>query len=202
MTSSSSTSAARSGTAAGTAPLTSTPTATRTATATPTLTPTSTPTNTPTSTATSTLTPTSTTTATSTATATATPTPTNTPTPQPGLGAITGYVFFDGNQNLEQDPGEPGIAVVNVTLRSLPDNVIQTQVTTDGGGYYGFNDLAPGDWSVEIASPGGMTLLSPASNPTTVTVVTDTVRYPVVGAVRAADADPDIDADGDRERDA
>jgi photosystem II stability/assembly factor-like uncharacterized protein len=181
----------------GTTAATVTPTATSTATATGTLPPTNTPTLTPTatntltrtSTPTATFTPTATATATPTATATAsatpsqtptetptvtpTSTPTETPTPVPGLATVSGYVYEDRDEDLGQDPDDPGLPGIGVTLRTAPGGALQATATTDSTGHYGFFDVAPGDYTVEITLPPGATVLSPG-NPAPVAVISDT----------------------------
>ena len=152
-----------------------TPTSTPTQTLTPTNTATPTHTPTPTDTPTATFTPTPTDTPTATPTSTSTPTPTATPTLALGAGMITGYTFIDADQNQQQGPGELGVGGVAITLRSLPDNIIQGTASSDANGYYGFYGLTPSDWSVEVQVPAGMQLVGPR-NPATVTVGADTVN--------------------------
>lgn len=138
-----------------------TPTPTATSTPIPTSTPTPTPTNTPTPTPTS-----------STPLPTATPTPTNTPTPSvsptstvtptPGISvtstptpivsptsaqaAVTGHLFSDTNQNGTQDPGEPNLPGITITVTSNG----QTFTTeTDANGNYSIN-VPAGDITVTV----------------------------------------------------
>ncbi|MCX6031087.1 MAG: DNRLRE domain-containing protein [Chloroflexi bacterium] len=151
---------------------TPTPTATSTRTSTPTATPTATPTSTPTETPTPTATPTSTPTETPTSTPTETPTPTATPTatltPTPSVGSVTGVVFDDRNRNGVQDPGEPGLADVEVTLAEAGVGLqtagagllIHTvyfpavpSTRTDADGSYAFASLAPAAYIVGVTPP-------------------------------------------------
>ena len=61
------------------------------------------------------------------------------------LGSIGDRVFNDLNRNGVQDPGEPGIANVLVTLYDASGNPIGTDVT-DGEGYFTFTSLQPGTY--------------------------------------------------------
>jgi len=57
----------------------------------------------------------------------------------PPLGSIGDRIFIDANDDGVQDPGEPGIEGVTVTL-TLPDGTTETAVT-DANGNYLFTDL-------------------------------------------------------------
>ncbi|MEZ4619120.1 MAG: SdrD B-like domain-containing protein [Caldilineaceae bacterium] len=135
-------------------PPTATPTATATNTAVP---PTATPT--PTATATNTaIPPTVTPTATSTNTSVPpTATPTNTPAPL-SLGNL---VWHDRDDNGRIDGGESGVPNVLVRLYvdvgndDQPDGLPIATATTDAGGLYIFNNLAAGNYVVEIMPPAG-----------------------------------------------
>ena len=151
--------------------LTNTPTVTATNTPTPTNTPTATntptPTNTPTATATNIPTatdtpanaPTATNTPTATATATPTSTPTITPTATPKQSTIEGRVCEDANRNGQCEPGEQGIAGLEVTLDPTFIQAMwlraERTVTTDAGGNYRFTDVAPGTHLIRIKDPVG-----------------------------------------------
>jgi uncharacterized repeat protein (TIGR01451 family) len=60
-------------------------------------------------------------------------------------GRIGDFVWWDVNFNGVQDPGEPGIPGVDVTLPALG-----RIVTTDANGYYSFDQLASGNYQVVI----------------------------------------------------
>jgi protocatechuate 3,4-dioxygenase beta subunit len=70
--------------------------------------------------------------------------------------AIGNYVWEDLNANGIQDPGEPGIQGVSVSLYTTgPDGVYNTAddiyltgTTTDANGYYQFSNLYPDDYTV------------------------------------------------------
>ncbi len=153
-----------------TATATSTPTATPTVTATPTATATltATPTHTPTATATSTLTTTPAATPTHTPTATATSTPTATP----DTGSLVGVVFEDQNRNGVPDEGEPGLSSVPVRL-SGPDGFV-SETLTEAQGFYRFDDLRPGEYSLSPVAPRGYFV--PGASPITTTVAANATR--------------------------
>ena len=127
-----------------------TPTPTPTATNTPTSTPTRTPTNTP--------------------TPTATPTNTPTPTPTPSVGILQGVAFYDQNDNLLQDNGEPGLAGAVMALKQGSSTV--STATSNGNGAFAFGNIAPGTYSlVEETAPAGYDL---SSSQTTLVVPANT----------------------------
>ena len=67
----------------------------------------------------------------------------------------TVYVDYDGDG--VEDPGEPGLAGVTVTLYDDLGQVVAT-TTTDANGNYAFEDILPWDgWNVEITPPAGYT---------------------------------------------
>jgi protocatechuate 3,4-dioxygenase beta subunit len=63
---------------------------------------------------------------------------------------VSGFVYYDGNDNGVKDPGEPGIAGYTVTLTGTNDlgaAVNQTQTTATDGSYR-FTNLRPGTYTV------------------------------------------------------
>ncbi len=73
--------------------------------------------------------------------------------------AVSGYVYYDANDNGQRDAGEPGIG--GVTLEIIPLNVVGTppapiQVVTNANGFYSATGLNPGTWEVveETQPPG------------------------------------------------
>jgi protocatechuate 3,4-dioxygenase beta subunit len=75
------------------------------------------------------------------------------------LGRIGDYVWKDNNGNGIQDAGEPGIPGVTVTLTG-PNN-LQKTTTTDATGYYIFEKLEPGEYTVVFTKPAGYTFTTP-----------------------------------------
>jgi uncharacterized repeat protein (TIGR01451 family) len=72
-------------------------------------------------------------------------------TPYASLGD---FVWKDLNRNSIQDAGEPGIANLLVSLFKA-DGTYLGQDTTDGAGYYGFSDLQPGNYYVQVITSLG-----------------------------------------------
>jgi len=64
-------------------------------------------------------------------------------------GVINGVAFDDSNGDGIQDPNEPAIGGITVTLLDCNDVVIAT-VTTDQNGNYSFGDLDQGDYQVRF----------------------------------------------------
>ncbi len=122
---------------------TNTPTYTPTSSATPTHTPTNTPTYTPTPTATPTNTPTNTPTYTPTPTATPTDTPTNTPTPTPTQGTPE-FGCVEGHKIDDLHVGLPNW-VIHARPAGQPGPIYTA--TTDGTGYFRFDNLPPGTYT-------------------------------------------------------
>ena len=72
-------------------------------------------------------------------------------------GSITGSVYVDGNGNGVQDPGEPGLGGVAVTLTGIDDHgqPVLLTTTTEANGVFSFINLRPGDYSLSSAQPVG-----------------------------------------------
>ena len=69
--------------------------------------------------------------------------------------SISGYVYADPNDNGIRETGEQGIAGVVMELLDANGNVVAT-TTTNADGYYKFENLAPGTYSVrQAAQPSG-----------------------------------------------
>jgi uncharacterized repeat protein (TIGR01451 family) len=78
--------------------------------------------------------------------------------PPPSVGD---FVWEDVNHNGVQDPGEPGLPGVTVTICNAAGTVIRT-VTTGTDGKYLFNNLAPGDYLIGFSGlPAGGQLTIP-----------------------------------------
>ncbi len=72
--------------------------------------------------------------------------------------SLSGYVYADDDNDGIFDAGEQGIGGVTVTLLAFDGTVVQTTVTSteaDLLGYYIFEDLIPGVYSVVEAQPDG-----------------------------------------------
>lgn len=75
------------------------------------------------------------------------------------LGSLGDRVWLDEDADGVQDPGEPGINGVTVTLLDADGNVVATQVTA-GDGEYLFEGLEAGTYTVQIDAstlPAGLT---------------------------------------------
>jgi choice-of-anchor A domain-containing protein len=77
-----------------------------------------------------------------------------------GAGSIGNYVWNDLNLNGLQDAGEPAIANATVSLTYPSSSVVST--TTDANGFYIFNNLSAGTYTVTFTTPAGM--LATSSN--------------------------------------
>ena len=73
------------------------------------------------------------------------------PTPPASLG---NYVWFDTDQDGLQDYSETGVPGVAVALYDST-NTLVAAMTTDAGGYYQFENLAPGAYFVQFSPPAG-----------------------------------------------
>ena len=93
-------------------------------------------------------------------------------------GLIAGVVYADENGDSNQDPGEAGTAEVVVELLQDTDNngsyeTSVASVRTNPDGSYEFDGLPPGDYQVNITSPGGTQTEDPdatANNSTDITL--------------------------------
>ncbi|MCD5380873.1 carboxypeptidase regulatory-like domain-containing protein, partial [Candidatus Gracilibacteria bacterium] len=82
--------------------------------------------------------------------------------------SIGDTVWFDDNKDGIQDAGESGIEGVVVNLLDENGDVITT-TTTDSNGNYLFDNLIPGEYSVEVVAPTGY-VISPETNTTDTTL--------------------------------
>jgi protocatechuate 3,4-dioxygenase beta subunit len=69
--------------------------------------------------------------------------------------SISNFVWHDLNKNGLQDAGEPGLSNRAVLLRNSGGALVASQVTNANGEYY-FGSLAPGTYTLEFTSIGGM----------------------------------------------
>ncbi|NJL59037.1 MAG: hypothetical protein HC887_04680, partial [Desulfobacteraceae bacterium] len=77
--------------------------------------------------------------------------------PSVNSASLGDYVWYDLNKNGIQDVGETGVSGVTVNLLDGTGNIIRT-TATDSSGYYLFNNLTPGTYSVEFVKPAGYEL--------------------------------------------
>ena len=68
--------------------------------------------------------------------------------------SIGDWVWNDVNGNGIQDSGEKGVGGVEVHLMDCEGNTLAT-TTSDAGGFYGFHNLEPGDYSLGFVIPDG-----------------------------------------------
>ncbi|MEU5694314.1 SdrD B-like domain-containing protein [Actinosynnema sp. NPDC020468] len=78
-------------------------------------------------------------------------------------GSIGDFVWSDLDFDGVQDPGEPGLPGVVVTVRDSGGSVVKT-TTSDKDGRYAFTDLAPGTYTVQFTAPNGKTFTTPGAS--------------------------------------
>ncbi len=93
---------------------------------------------------------------------------------------VTGVVYSDLNNNGTQDPGEPGLAGVPVTI--TPTTGSPVVVTTDSNGNYSAPNIPAGQAIANVTDPTGTTLTTandpqPVTVPSTGTVATTPVGF-------------------------
>jgi SdrD B-like domain len=83
------------------------------------------------------------------------------------VAQVTGRVWNDTNGNGLQETGEAGYSGVTVQLLD-PTNTVVTTTTADPAGFYSFNGVALGIYSVRFVAPSGyaFTLQNQGSDPT------------------------------------
>ncbi len=77
--------------------------------------------------------------------------------PPPAIAKIGDFVWADRNRDGLQDPDEPGVAGVKVTLKDGAGGAVAT-ATTDDKGKYGFEKLKDGTYQVCFAVPADFTV--------------------------------------------
>jgi hypothetical protein len=78
----------------------------------------------------------------------------------PAPGALQGIVFADRNRNGVQEPFEPGLPGVAVSLQTLAGEAIGSTATGPQG-LYAFAGLAAGDYRVVESNPAGYYSINP-----------------------------------------
>ncbi len=72
---------------------------------------------------------------------------------------ISGYVYFDANNNGIKESGEAGIPGSTITLTGTNDlGPVSQTATTDANGFYQFTNLRPGTYTVQQDEPAQLTL--------------------------------------------
>ena len=70
---------------------------------------------------------------------------------------MQGIAFFDTNDNLMQDPGEPGLAEAEMAL--MQGDAVVSTATSDNNGAFAFTDVQPNSYTlVEMLPPPGYDL--------------------------------------------
>ncbi len=80
-----------------------------------------------------------------------------------GTGSIGDFIFNDLDADGIQDPGEPGIEGVTVSVREDGGSIIFGTTTTDVNGNYLFENLPPRDYRILVTTPAGAIDKSPAN---------------------------------------
>ncbi|MEM8859287.1 MAG: SdrD B-like domain-containing protein, partial [Chloroflexota bacterium] len=112
----------------------------------------------------------------------------------PALAAIGNYVWEDLDKDGVQDPGEPGIANVQVNLYTST-GVLTGTTTTDLDGLYEFRDLTPGDYYIEVVPPVGYEVTTQDSGDDALDSDIDPVTGQTIPTMLVADEyDPTWDA--------
>ncbi|MBO9312797.1 MAG: DUF11 domain-containing protein, partial [Chloroflexus sp.] len=101
-----------------------------------------------------------------------------------GAASIGNYVWEDTNGNGVQDVGEPGVEGVEVRLSGTTGAgvAVSRTTTTDSNGFYRFDDLAPGTYTVTVVPPTGYVLT--AANQGSDDAI-DSDAHPTTGAMSA-----------------
>jgi len=124
------------------------------------------------------------------------------PTIDAGLytpASIGDKAWIDQNGNGIQDGGEPGLPGVTVKLYKNGNPTPIATTTTDGSGIYGFNNLAPGNYTVEFVPPAGSAYVFTTQNAPGSTTANDSNPDPSTGktgtiTLLSGDANVTIDA--------
>ncbi|MFN0055956.1 MAG: SdrD B-like domain-containing protein [Planctomycetales bacterium] len=74
--------------------------------------------------------------------------------------SIGDFVWRDTNTDGIQDPGEPGLAGVTVTLYTSANVQVGSPTVTDANGLYAFANLYPGNYYVIFTPPAGQVVAS------------------------------------------
>lgn len=97
------------------------------------------------------------------------------------LGALGDFLWYDLDADGQQDSGEPGAAGVGVELLNGSGTVLDA-TTTDGNGYYLFDDLLAGTYAVRFSAPGGYVFTTKDASTAGTTDLNDSDVDPANGA--------------------
>lgn len=92
------------------------------------------------------------------------PPPAVSPGPSGAPGSLLGFVFSDGNQNRQLDPGEGGFGGVNVFLDTNENGMLdggERSVMTNPNGAYFFSKVPAGTYRIEIEDQDPYVLTTP-----------------------------------------
>lgn len=76
----------------------------------------------------------------------------------PPLASLGDRIWHDLNANGIQDDSEPGLPGFTINLYNTSDELLDSTVT-DASGNYSFTNLLPGDYTVQIAPVGDLTVI-------------------------------------------
>ncbi len=103
---------------------------------------------------------------------------------QPLTGGLEGRVFFDTNANGVQDPGEPGVPDVTVTITDAKGAVVTLKTDANGDYKTAVNQLAFGPAKVVVTPPPGLVVTTNNLEQTVNVPAGSVGRVPNVGLVR------------------
>ncbi len=95
--------------------------------------------------------------------------------PRPPNNRIGDWVWLDVNKNGIQDANEPGVPNVIVHLLKDMEHILVATTTTDANGFYAFNNIAAGSYSIAFVLPTNYTF-----------------TFQDAGGDDARDSDPDL----------
>ncbi len=106
-----------------------------------------------------------------------------------GSSSIGDFVWHDLDFDGLQDAGEPGLSMVTVFLQDTAGTGLM-QTKTDANGMYRFDGLPPGDYVIDIATPG---CFAPTACDVGADDTIDSECAPVAVALAAGTGDPTLD---------
>ena len=112
-----------------------------------------------------------------------TPPPPPPPPPTTGVTSVTGFLFFDLNQNGVFDQDEVGISGFSVQISG--NGITAQTVMTDGNGAYTFTGLSAGTYTICALPPAGWNQTGPASG---ATCANGTIGITIVAPSQATDS--------------